>query len=295
MTRIRHKILISHIKEWKWLRRKTLEIEKGIIETIHDTLSFSDTKNALIIYRSLQDILSKENPSEIQQKLSVFLSSSLFLAWKGRKKFLESYKKIFTKYRYIFSEKAMKYITPMVYKAWRGAIRILRRTLEKKKREFSRAKYLILMNPDNMNSFHRKELRRYLKTFPWLRKYRKTLVKFYYQFKIPPEKRRSLKFLSSIISKDSHKLLKSAVRSLIENEDDIFRYQKYILPNKNKKLPKSIKVVNESANKTLNTLYRVQCGMRTPENLQMRISYGLNCPVIISSNLKEKIYERSNN
>jgi hypothetical protein len=145
------------------------------------------------------------------------------------------------------------------------------------------------MNADNMEPFHRRELRKCLKAFPWLRKYRKVLVKFYYQFKLPPEKKRSLKFLRSIISERSHPRLKSAVNTLIENEEDIFRYQTFIMP-KTRVLPsKVIKIVNESANKHVNRLYREQCGMRTLENLRMRISHRLSCSVIVSPALKEKL------
>lgn len=287
LTRIKREYLLSHINEWKWLRKKSIEMEKGKIKQIPSKLRFPDTQHALNVYTSLHIILSQPSPKILESDLTTFFTSTQFTTWKGHRKFLSRYKKIFIKYS--FSKKALKYIIPKIYKAWRGAIRDLRIEIEGIKVLFNRAKYLILMNPDNMEPFHRRELRKCLKTFSWLRKYRKVLVKFYYQFKIPPEKRRPLKFLRSIISKRSHPWLKSAVNTLIENEEDIFRYQTFISP-KTRILPsKAIKVVNESANKHLNRLYREQCGMRTLENLRMRISHRLSCPVIVSPGLREKL------
>ncbi|TFF99184.1 MAG: hypothetical protein EU542_09280 [Promethearchaeota archaeon] len=289
LTRIKRQYLLAHIKEWKGLRRNTIEMEKGIITQIPSKLTFSDTEHALGIYFSLQTILSQRSPKLIERSLTNLFSTSQFTTWKGHKEFLLKYRKIFTKSHFTFSTKALKYIIPKIYTAWRGAIMELRRELEATKATFNRAKYLILMNPDNMEPFHRRALRKYLKAFPWLRKYRRILVKFYYQFKIPPEKRRSLKFLLSIISKKSHPWLKAAVNTLIENEEDIFRYQMFRSSKNRSVSSKAIKIVNESANKHLNRLYRVQCGMRTLENLSMRISHRLSCPVIVSPGLKEKL------
>jgi len=287
LTRIKREYLLTHIKEWKWLRRSSIEMEKGTITQMPSKLRFSDTQRSLRVYNSLRTILSQGTPKSIASKLIGFFSTSLFTTWEGHKEFLKRYTKILNKFS--FSTKGLKYIIPKIYKAWRGAIRELRRDLEVTKATFNKAKYLILMNPDNMEPFHRRELRKCLKIFPWLRKYRKIMVKFYYQFKIAPAKRRSLKFLLSIVSKKSHPWLNAAVNTLIENEEDIFRYQKF-RRSKNRALPsKAIKIVNESANKHLNRLYRVQCGMRTLENLRMRISHRLSCPVIVSPGLREKL------
>ena len=145
------------------------------------------------------------------------------------------------------------------------------------------------MNPINMKPYHRNKLRRYLKEFPWLRSYRKTLVQFYYQFRLSPDKRGSLSFLYRLINDGSHAWLKAAVQTLIENEKNVFRYQ--CIPEKfpKVKFSKSIKVVNESINKLVNQLHRTQCGMRTLENIRMRVSNRLNCPIIISPALLEKV------
>ncbi|MBD3214707.1 MAG: hypothetical protein GF311_19000 [Candidatus Lokiarchaeota archaeon] len=293
LTRIKRTRLLNHIKEFTLLRRKSLDREKGKMLKIELNLDFSDTQHSLSIYNSLHKILSNTSPTIIESKLIGFFAQQDFRTWKGHELFLESYKKIFTERNFNFSRKALKYIIPKIYKAWRAAIRGLRIDLEHTKTIFNKAKYLVLMNPKNMELFHRRELRKCLKTFPWLRIYRKTLVKFYYQFKISPEKRRPLKFLTAILSENSHPRLKSAVQTLIENEENIFRYQTFLSPKTHTLPSKSIKVVKESANKTLNRLYRTQCGMRTIENLQMRISQRLSCPIIVSPSLKEKLNYQS--
>ena len=290
LTRMKREHMLPHIKEWNQLRKKSLELEKGSITQIQLNLNFNDTKHSLSIYNSLHTILSHDTPHVIESNLSTFFTKNVFLTWKGHNSFLKAYRKIFDTHQFIFSQKALKYIIPMIFKAWRTAIRKLRQELEATKTTFNRVKYLILMNPDNMEHFHRTELRKSLKVFPWLRKYRNVLVKFYYQFKVSPDKRRSLRFLLTILSEKSHPWLKSAVHTLIKNEENIFRYQKFI-SSKNGRLPsKAIKVVNESINTHINKLYRVQCGMRTIENLQMRISQRLSCPIIVSPSLKEKLH-----
>ncbi|MHA1328674.1 MAG: hypothetical protein ACTSRH_15355 [Promethearchaeota archaeon] len=51
------------------------------------------------------------------------------------------------------------------------------------------------------------------------------------------------------------------------------------------KSSRSIKVVNESCNKQVNKLFRIQCGMRTLKNAYIRISRLLGCPIIISPSI----------
>ena len=199
--------------------------------------------------------------------------------------FLSKYDDIFSKRNFRYSIKGIKNIIPKIYKAFRE----LRKELEDSKSHFNKVKYLVLMNPINMELYHRKKLRKYLKEFPWLRSYRQLLVRFYYQFRLPPDKRSPLSFLSRMITDTSHPRLKSAVQTLIDNEESVFRFQRVPELFPQIKPSKSIKVVNESCNKLVNKLYRTQCGMRTIKNIRMRISNLLKCPVIISPNLLEKI------
>ncbi len=287
--KIKKEQLLDHIEEWKELGRYTLDLEKNEKSKSKLQFRFEDTKYAWHIYESLKKIISRKNPLQMERELLSFFSISHFTKWNGKKVFLQKYDNIFTKGKLKFSTKAMKYVIPKVYKAWRATIRELRKEIEFSKTRFNKIKYLILMNPVNMNPYHNKRLRKYLKEFPWLRPYRKILVNFYYQFRLPPEKRASLRFLSRLITEDSHPWLKSAVHTLIENQEQVFRFQHIHEFYPKIKASKSIKVVNESSNKLVNQLYQVQCGMRTIKNLRMRISNRLKCPIIVSPTLLAKV------
>jgi hypothetical protein len=288
-TKIKKEHLLDHIEGWKALSRYTLSLEKDECIAELTPFQFDDVELAKEIYAKMKNCTSLNNPTQIEQALLSFFSTPLFYNWEGKQLFMSKYEHIFVKKNFRYSEKGIKYILPKIYKGFRAAIREIRKKLEEKKTHFNKVKYLVLMNPINMNSYHRTKLRKYLKEFPWLRPYRELLVQFYYQFRLPPEKRDSLSFLSRLISDTSHTWLKAAVQTLIENEEKVFRYQ--CVPQKfpTVKFSKSIKVVNESVNKLVNQLHQTQCGMRTLENIRMRVSNRLDCPIIISPALLEKI------
>lgn len=287
--RVKHKYLLAHIKEWQELSRLTKALEKKEKEEKTFQLLFLDTKYAWNIYKKLREILSKEEPQAIQHELISFFSTSHFIKWTGKQVFLQRYDDIFTKRKFNFSLKAMKYMEPKIYQAWRGTIRELRRELEESKSHFNKLRYLVLMNPLNMTPYHIKKLRKYLKEFPWLRPYRRIIVKFYYQFRVSSNRRTSLKFLSRLITEESHLWLKNAIHTLIDNEEQVFRFQRIHEVSPKYKLCKSMKVVNESSNKLVTQLYHTQCGMRTLQNLRMRISNRLKCPIIVSPTLLAKV------
>jgi hypothetical protein len=288
-TRVKKKYLLEHVEEWKALRTLTLLLEKNKHVREIPPFKFDDVAFAWQVYNSLKSILSCKNPTRIERELHSFFLSTPFITWKGKHVLLSKYEVIFTKKKFKFSRKAMKYVVPMIYKAFRAAMRDLRTQLEESKARFNKARYLVLMNPVNMKPYHRTKLRKYLKEFPWLRSYRELLARFYYQFRRPPTKRSPLTFLLRLISDTSHPWLINAVHTLLENEEKVFRFQHVPELFPKTKTSKSIKVVNESCNKLARQLYRTQCGMRTIKNIRMRISNRLKCPIIISPNLLEKI------
>jgi len=289
LFRVKNKYLLNHIKEWASLSRLTIDIEKNSKERRDFKAIFSDVNDSWKIYKKLREIISDNDPQEIERNLVVFFSTPSFLKWAGKQVFLQKFKSIFTERKFKFSQKALKYVIPKIYKAWRAAVREIRKKIEDSKDRFNKIRYLLLMNPLNMSPYHVKKLRNCLKEFPWLRSYRRIIVSFYYQFRVVPEKRKSLAFLAKLISEDSHSWLKSAVKTLIENEENVFRFQHIPTLYPNLKNFKAVKVVNESSNKLVNQLYRVQCGMRTLQNLKMRISHRLQCPIIVSPTLLDKV------
>lgn len=287
-TKIKKKHLLDHIEEWKILMRYTLSLEKDENTAELPSFKFNDVELGKEIYENIRRCISSNNLKRIEQALLTFFSKPLFNNWEGKSVFSSKYEDIFVKKNFKYSEKGIKYIIPKIYKSFRAAIREIRKKLEKKKSHFNKVKYLVLMNPVNIEPYQRNKLRKYLKEFPWLRSYRRLLVKFYYQFRLPPEKRDHLLFLSKLITDTSHTWLKAAVQTLIENEENVFRFQHFKEYFPKVKFSKSIKVVNESVNKLVNQLYQTQCGMRTLENIRMRVSNRLNCPIIISPALLEK-------
>ena len=288
-TKIKKEHLLDHIEEWNVLRRCTLSLEKEAQIAEISSFQFNDVECAKKIYSKIRKCLSRNTPKQIEQALQAFFSTPLFNNWEGKQVFMSKYNDIFIKYNLKYSKKGIEYIIPKIYKGFRTAIREIRNKLEKSKSHFNKVKYLVLMNPINMKPYHRKKLRKYLNEFPWLRFYRQMLVKFYYQFRLSPGKRASLRFLSHLLTDTSHSWLRSAIHTLIENEENVFRFQHFPELFPKVKFSKSIKVVNESVNKFMNQLHQAQCGMRTLENIRMRASNRLNCPIIISPALLEKI------
>lgn len=288
LTRVKNKRYVAHIKEWNQLRRISIKREKNENCEPKLDLQFKDTAYAWKIYQKLRIYCTKERSKEIERKLSRFFLSSGFKNWKGNELFLRKYKDIFIKRKFKFTERSLKYVIPKIYKAWRGAIRELRLELELISSKFNKIKYLILMNPENMQSYHKQKLIKYLKLFPWLRSYRKIIVRFYYQFRLPLKQKSNFRFLTQLLSGESHPWLKSAISTLIENQEHIFEFKHIYKSNPKIKNVKSIKVVNESINKTLHQLFQTQHGMRTLENMRMRISYRLGCPIFISPHTIER-------
>ena len=288
LTRVKNEHYLAHIKEWSLIRRISIEVEKNENYEFKRDFHFKDTAHAWIIYQGLRSCLVKRNPEEIERKLSKFYLTSTFKKWKGKLTFLRKYDEIFFKRKFKFSERALKYVMPQIYKAWRGAIRELRVELETVKSQFNKIKYLVLMNPENMKPYHRSKLKKYLKIFPWLRSYRKIIVKFYYQFRLPLTQKPNLSFLTQLLSEKSHPWLNSAVTTLIENQEQVFTFKHIYASNPMIKNVKSIKVVNEPINKALHQLFQAQHGMRTLENIRMRVSHRLDCPIFISPTTIER-------
>jgi len=286
LTRIKNEKFQAYINELKLIRTNSLKMEEGKkLEKLHQ-LNFEDVKNAWQVYTKLRAVFSSKNFQKVEIDFERFIKSTLLKKWKGAELFTEKYNKILSKSNW--SQKGIKYIREKVYKAWRAVIRKFRKEIEEVKKEFNEIKYLILMNPINMKPFHKRKMRELLAKFPWLRSYRKIITRFYYQFRLSPEKRRSLKFLLKLVLENSHSRLKSAVNTLIENEKQIFRFQVIYKENPQLRENKALKVVWESGMRKINKLYQAQYGLRTLENIQMRISNYLKCPIIVAPNALEE-------
>lgn len=131
----------------------------------------------------------------MKQGTMSFFSNSLFNTWKGKTLVLAKLEDILNYRKLKFSNKAIKYIVPKIYKAWRAAIRKLRKEWEDTKSNFYKVKHLILMNPINMKPYYDRKLRKYMIDFPWLRSYRQILHEVLLSIPTTPRKKNSLRFL----------------------------------------------------------------------------------------------------
>jgi len=285
LTRLKNEKWVKRIKEFLYLRRFSLNLEeeKTVIKILK--LKFHESKQAWEIYLKLRAIFSAHNSRKIEADLRRFLNSAKVKQWKGGEDFKERCENLFPKQG--LTQKGVMYFKRSIYRAWRGVIRRFRKDLEEQKSGFNDAKFLVLKNPINMEDFQRRKLRKALKKFPWLRPIRRILVKYYYQFRVAPVKRASLQFLLILVSEECHPRLKSAINTLIKYENQVFRFQVIQQENPELKDCKGIKVVNETSMRKVNRLFQTQMGMRTLDNLVMRTSHYLDCPIIVAPSVLE--------
>jgi hypothetical protein len=285
LTRLKNEKYQDEIKELASLGRLSLGIEaKDRLITMKE-LKFTDSKQAWQIYLKLRSIFSINDPQKIQANLLLYFNKLSTTDWKGADLLKENCLSLLPARG--LTAKSLGSFKLRTYRAWRAIIRSFRKHLEDLKSGFQDAKYLILMNPINMDNYEKRELRKALKQFPWLRPIRKIMTKFYYQFRLSPSKRCSLKFLLALVSENCHSWLKSAVNTLIKCEEQIFRFQVLIEHNPALKDFKAIKVVDEATMRKINKLYQTQFGMRTVETLEMRLKHYLECPFIIAPSVLE--------
>ncbi len=287
LTRLKNEKYQDEIKELSFLGRLSLEFEAKERNNKQRELKFADSKKAWQIYLKLRSLFSLSNPVKIETRFIQFLSELSLTHWKGANLLKEKCRSFVPAHG--LTEKGLETFKSRVYRAWRAIIRSFRKELEDLKSGFQDAKYLVLMNPINMDRFEKKALRKALVKFPWLRPIRRIMTKFYYQFRLSPAKRCSLTFLLGLVSERCHSWLKSAVDTLIRCEEQIFRFQVLIEKYPALKNIKSIKVVDESTMRRINKLYQTQFGMRTVETLEMRLKHYLECPFIIVPSVLEEL------
>ena len=287
LTRLKNEKYQHEIKELAFLGRFSLKIEAKDQVLTPKKLKFTNSKQAWQVYLKLRSIFSLNNPSKTEADLLVYLTNLSITHWKGADLLKEKCVSLLPARG--LTSKNLEPFKLRVYRAWRTIIRSYRKNLEDLKSGFQDAKYLVLMNPINMDSREERALRKALKKFPWLRSIRRIMTKFYYQFRLSPSKRRSLTFLLALVNENCHPWLKSAVNTLIKCEEQIFRFQVLMEQNPALKDFKAIKVVDEATMRKINKLYQTQFGMRTVETLEMRLKSYLECPFIIAPSVLEEL------
>lgn len=287
LTRLKNEKYQDEIKELAYLGHLSLEIEAKNQIFKPTELKFTDSKQAWQVYLKLHSIFTINDPAKLQADLFQYFRRLSTIHWKGANLLKEKCLSILPARG--LTTKSLNSFKLRAYRAWRAIIRSFRKHLEDLKSGFQDAKYLVLMNPINMDKYEKRALRKALKKFPWLRPIRRILTKFYYQFRLSPSKRSSLTFLLALVTENCHSWLKSAVNTLIKCEKQIFRFQVLIEQNPALKHFKAIKVVDEATMRKINGLYQTQFGMRTVETLEMRLKHYLECPFIIAPSVLEEL------
>ncbi len=109
-------------------------------------------------------IFSLSTHAKIETSLLQFLSELSLTHWKGANLLKEKCLLLIPARG--LTEKGLESFELKVHRAWRAIIRSFRKNLEELKSGFQDAKYLVLMNPINMDRFDIKALRKALVKFP---------------------------------------------------------------------------------------------------------------------------------
>lgn len=285
LIRLKDKMYANKIKEFLYIRQFSLSLEEENVMMKNITFQYPEPKIAWEIYLKLCEIFSANDLRKVETDLRQFLNGTMINRWKGGEVFKEKCEQFFPKRG--LTQKAVAHFKRRVYRAWRGVIRGFRKEIEKQKSGFNDARFIVLKNPLTMKDYEKRTLRKSLKQFPWLRPIRQILVKYYYQFRVAPVKRAPLKFLLHLVTKETHPKLKSAITTLLKYETQIFRFQVIQQENPALRDCKGIKVVNETSMRKVNRLFQTQMGMRTLDNLVMRTSHYLDCPIIVAPSVLE--------
>jgi Transposase len=283
MTRIQRKKYNIPIKNYKKARRKSIRAEKkGQIPSYeigkndfllkawdNFTIIFKLTQcNSLDMFNQMwNNVLNEINASD----------------WSKKDELCENMIEIIPNCG--FTSRNYNKIPKKVGNLWRKIIRAERKKFEKSKGHFIKAKYTILMNPTNMNKFNKKMLREYLNDYPWLQSIRKAIRIFHYQFRAPRTSWRSLSFLRKIVKEDSHSDLKSAINTLVENEDKIFAYRRIWDEYPHLRGNCGIRSNHEQVNRKINMVSRNQFGFRDTCSARHRLEGILKCPIMVSKHL----------
>ena len=270
------------IKELRNLRKQSIEAEKnGKIPQLK--LENASHMIAWKVYSEIFGLKDHPNLKSFLNAWTNFKKNSTLFTWPGTKSLIDSVEQMLPNCG--FSSKNFVKFWKKMCQTWRTLIRKERKIFEDDKKDFTKAKFVILMNPDNMETLDKIALRKALKKFPNLRDIREVVRTFHYQFKAPSHSWRSLSFLQKIVKKDSHQRLKAAVNTLVEHEDEIFAYRMILEKYPHLRKQKSIRSNREELNRKINNVARAQFGLRSTPSARIRIEGILNCSIIVSEEL----------
>jgi len=280
LSRMKTQFFSRKIRSYKSLMRTTIAAEKD--PTFRLSLSSLPLflQQAAEFYLEILQAFRSESFPEFLQMWDNLKASSIGQKWEHGRRVLEDVCSQLPSCG--FTPKNYRKFAKLLCTTWRKYLREDRREVEAEKKEFATLRFLILMNPKNMKDYHTVELRRLLKKFPFLRRIREGIRKFHYQFKADSGSYRSLSFLKKMVTPQSHSRLKSAVNTLIEEQEGIFAYREMYKRDPSLRKKKSIRSNNEHLNAKVNKVARNQYGFRSFANTISRLEGILDCPLIVS-------------
>ncbi len=288
LTRLYRAECAKPVAEFHAAARASLRVDK---EGILPAPDFSQPylQGAWAVYREIHALRKCRGPASLDgawERLCARVEGS---GWPGAARFLQLAREHYPTRG--ITRKGQGLFLKKVRGAWRATLREARELLEDRKASFSQARYLVLKNPANMRPEDVRALRAALADFPFLRPVREVVAKFHYQFKAMPGNWRPLEFLRDLVNEDSHDMLKSAVETLIAEQEHIFAYRQVWGQEPALAGNKGVRSTREEANHHVNSLARAQFGFRSSEGARMRLAARLHCPFIISKSLRT--YEAS--
>jgi hypothetical protein len=288
MTRLQKEAYVKPIKEIQIVFKVSLRAEK---ENLMDTPQLKeqcvlDAWNAYVV---LFNVMKITNLAKFQSAWNELRSNPVFTQWKDAAAFINAIEDTLPTWG--FTAKNLHTLSVRCGQFWRRFLRQKRKSFQDEKRGFSKVRYYILMKPDGMTAYDQQELTGGLQKYPFLQPIRTIVCQYHQCFQQMKGSKPSLSFLQTIVTKESHAKLCSAVQTLLDRQDEIFAFQQILADHPKLTAGKSIRSNHEEINKRLKLVSRNQYGLRTTPNVRVRLEGILNCPIFISEALTKKEQE----
>lgn len=180
------------------------------------------------------------------------------------------------------TDKNLKYYIDDIFKAFRKALRSVRRIKEQIKNEFLNVKSLILTAPKRLSDAEKKKLVRFLKLNPEFMKIRSLFLQIHNTLQFTPSKVSENLILNLKIWSNANEKLEAAINTLKKNATRIFTYTKFLKTDTDLKNKRRIRINRECDMKLIKEIKRRHCGFRSKENSRIYLESQLNCPVFIN-------------
>lgn len=285
MSRLHERECRGPAREYRAATRASLDAGRGELET-PPQFEQRFLRDGWKIFEALLSLGDVGTLGEFEEAWATCLEKIKGSRWTGRHALLPRLEALVPKRG--FTPKSLAPTVKRAHAAWRRVVRDARDPIENRATRFHKAKFLILANPLKATPEIKTLLRSALADYPWLRPLRKAVRDFHRQFATGPEHWRSLSFLQKVAGDDAHPDLRSAVNTLVAEQDQIFAYRDIWARYPALAGNKGIRSNREDVNPRLNRAARNQCGIRSTRAAIIRVAGLTGAPVIASAALLEK-------